>query len=116
VSAEVHLKAPATHDCCWHSTNDTYARVILITTISLDTHSCKVHCANHYSISATSANWQVSIATRCTTCASKAGKLQLPRLMLGIIQLAMNYTHTHNHFTAILDFVLDYLDQPATER
>ena len=25
-------------------------------------------------------------------------------------------THTHNHFTALLDFVQDYLDEPAPER
>jgi len=29
---------------------------------------------------------------------------------------AFMHTHTHNHFTALLDFVRDYLGEPAPER
>jgi len=28
----------------------------------------------------------------------------------------INLSHTHNHFTALLDFVRDYTVEPATER
>jgi len=42
-------------------------------------------------------------------------RAETKKISAGVILQYIN-THTHNHFTALLDFVRDYPSEPAPER